>query len=146
MRPGIAVFAEWCNPFCLRPIFRIETCCILGPATGLAAAGAALVYFSSGEFCGGLPALCTGMPTRGFYSRISHLAGVFNFLLPASRGVADSWPSGALSLNGRIMVGVVCSGDPGGRVGLINASVTRVRRIKVSLPNLPASWQGRTRQ
>src|SRR4029077_17092369 len=28
--------------------------------------------------------------------------------------------------------------------GMVNASVTRIRRVKVRLPNLPQAWQGRT--
>ncbi len=50
-----------------------------------------------------------------------------------------------LPLNGRWLLGVAFGLAAGVSVyGVINAAWTRVRRITVKLPNLPASWRGRT--
>jgi predicted MPP superfamily phosphohydrolase len=86
--------------------------------------------------------------TRVFYRAAAIWLGLFNFLFLASVG---TWLTAlaALGLGAhwkqRGMVGAwFAAALLAAMWGMINASVTRVRRVKVSLPNLPATWQGRT--
>ena len=86
--------------------------------------------------------------TRVFYRAAAIWLGLFNFLFLASVG---TWLTGLPGLafrahwNQRMMVAAWFGVAVVAAVwGMINARVTRVRRVKVSLPNLPAAWQGRT--
>src|ERR1700739_3962802 len=86
--------------------------------------------------------------TRIFYRVSAIWLGLFNFLFLASVGTwltaAARWALGAHWSN-RVMVGAwFAAAVLAAAWGLINASVTRVRRVKISLPNLPLAWQGRT--
>jgi predicted MPP superfamily phosphohydrolase len=50
-----------------------------------------------------------------------------------------------LNLNGRVLdVAVFGTAAAISAYGVINAAWTRVRRVSIKLPNLPASWRGRT--
>jgi predicted MPP superfamily phosphohydrolase len=86
--------------------------------------------------------------TRVFYRAAAIWLGLFNFLFLASVG---TWLTGLprLAFHAHWNQRVVLAAWFGVAVvaavwGMINARVTRVRRVKVSLPNLPAAWQGRT--
>ena len=86
--------------------------------------------------------------TRTFYRVSAIWLGVFNFLFLAALG---AWVTAFLVRligghgNGRIIIGVwFAAGAIAALWGIANASVTRIRRIDVELPNLPASWRGRT--
>jgi hypothetical protein len=86
--------------------------------------------------------------TRVFYRVAAIWLGVFNFLFLAS---AATWLTALAGLAFRVhwkpreMVGAwFAAALVAATWGMINASVTRVRRVKVSLPNLPPAWQGRT--
>jgi uncharacterized protein len=86
--------------------------------------------------------------TRVFYRASAIWLGLFNFLFLASVGTwltaAARWAFGA-HWSSRVMVGAWFVAAVLAAVwGMINASVTRIRRVKVSLPNLPLAWQGRT--
>ena len=86
--------------------------------------------------------------TRVFYRVSAVWLGIFNFLFLASIG---SWLTvlaakiAGISLNHRMVLvlwfGV---GLAFAFWGLANASLTRVSRVTVKLPNLPAAWRGRT--
>src|SRR5262245_58930248 len=85
--------------------------------------------------------------TRNFYRLAAAWLGVVNFLFFASilawltAGVRTaagfSWPNKAIV--------AVCFGIAIAAAlwGMINASLTRVNRITVRLPNLPEAWRGR---
>ena len=86
--------------------------------------------------------------TRVFYRVSAVWLGVFNFLFLASAG---SW----LTVLAKQVFGFHWSGRSiiavwfGAALllaawGIINASVTRIKRVKVNLPNLPTAWRGRT--
>jgi len=86
--------------------------------------------------------------TRVFYRAAAIWLGLFNFLFLASVG---TWLTGLAVLafgahwNQREMVGAwFATAFVAATWGMINASMTRIRRVRVSLPNLPATWQGRT--
>jgi predicted MPP superfamily phosphohydrolase len=86
--------------------------------------------------------------TRVFYRVAAIWLGLFNFLFLASVG---TWLTGLAGLafgahwNQRVVLAAWFGVAVVAAVwGMINARVTRVRRVKVSLPNLPAAWQGRT--
>jgi len=86
--------------------------------------------------------------TRVFYHAAAIWLGLFNFLFLASVG---TWLTGLAGLafgahsNQRVVVAAWFGVAVVAAVwGMINARMTRVRRVKVSLPNLPAAWQGRT--
>jgi len=86
--------------------------------------------------------------TRVFYRTSAVWLGLFNFLFLAAVGIWLTWlTQRAFGLHGheRIMVGAwFAAGLIAAAWGMVNASVTRISRVKVSLPNLPAAWQGRT--
>src|SRR6201993_2377435 len=86
--------------------------------------------------------------TRVFYRASAIWLGLFNFLFLASVG---TWLTAAaraefgVHWSNRVMVGVwFAAAVVAATWGIINASVTRIRRVKISLPNLPLAWQGRT--
>jgi predicted MPP superfamily phosphohydrolase len=86
--------------------------------------------------------------TRIFYRASAVWLGVFNFLFLAS---IFSWltvfSAGAIGLHPgpRTVVATwFVIGLAFAVWGLVNASLTRVSRIKVKLQNLPSSWRGRT--
>jgi uncharacterized protein len=86
--------------------------------------------------------------TRIFYRAAAVWLGIFNFLFLATLG---TWLTALAEVasrshwNHRSMLVAWCAvGMTAAAWGLINASVTRIRRIKVRLPNLPAAWRGRT--
>src|SRR5215467_9918618 len=86
--------------------------------------------------------------TRFIYRVAAVWLGIFNFLFLAAIG---TWTSFALARvagwhpNGPAMAAVwFGSALLAASWGLVNASITRVKRIKVQLPNLPESWRGRT--
>jgi uncharacterized protein len=86
--------------------------------------------------------------TRVFYRASAIWLGLFNFLFLAGVATwltaAARWAFGA-HWSSRGMVGAwFAAAVLAAAWGLINASVTRIRRVKVSLPNLPLAWQGRT--
>jgi hypothetical protein len=86
--------------------------------------------------------------TRVFYRVSAVWLGLFNFLFLAGVGTwltaSARWAFGA-HWSYRGMVGAwFAAALLAAAWGLINASLTRVRRVKVSLPNLPLAWQGRT--
>ena len=86
--------------------------------------------------------------TRVFYRAAAIWLGLFNFLFLAGVG---TWLTGLAGLafgarwNQRLVVAAWFGVAVVAAVwGMINARVTRVRRVRVRLPNLPAAWQGRT--
>jgi uncharacterized protein len=86
--------------------------------------------------------------TRVFYRVSAIWLGLFNFLFLAALG---TWLTALAERligvhgHGRIIFGAwFAAGLAAALWGIANASVTRIRRINVSLPNLPASWRGRT--
>ena len=86
--------------------------------------------------------------TRVFYRAAAIWLGLFNFLFLAGLG---TWLTGLAGLafgarwNQRLVVAAWFGVAVVAAVwGMINARVTRVRRVRVRLPNLPAAWQGRT--
>jgi predicted MPP superfamily phosphohydrolase len=86
--------------------------------------------------------------TRVFYRVAAIWLGVFNFLFLASLGIwltALTVKAFGVHWSGRgIVAGWFATALVAAAWGMINASVTRISRVKVSLPNLPAVWQGRT--
>jgi len=86
--------------------------------------------------------------TRAFYRTSAVWLGIFNFLFLASVGIWLTWlTQRALGLHWHersIVAAWFAAGLIAAAWGMINASVTRISRVKVSLPNLPAAWQGRT--
>src|SRR5215470_11405685 len=85
--------------------------------------------------------------TRTFYRFAAAWLGVANFLFFASIAVwllAGAGAATGIRLTGKAVV-AVCFGLALGAAlwGMINASVTRVNRVTVRLPNLPAIWRGR---
>jgi predicted MPP superfamily phosphohydrolase len=153
MRPGIAVFVGMVQSILLAAHFFVfETWLhFWDPATVSPVAGAALVVsFLAVSFVAAslLSFKYWNAATRGFYRVSAIWLGVLNFLFVASVGVwltALADRVGGFHWNGRIMVAAwFAAAILAAAWGMVNASVTRVRRIKVSLPNLPASWQGRT--
>jgi len=86
--------------------------------------------------------------TRVFYRAAAIWLGLFNFLFLA---VVGTWLTALVRLalrahwNNRVVFGAWFAAAVAAAIwGMINASVTRIRRVKVSLPNLPEAWQGRT--
>src|ERR1041384_1411206 len=86
--------------------------------------------------------------TRTVYRAAAIWLGLFNFLFLASAG---TWISKLIAIalglhwNNRAMIGTwFAIAVLAATWGMINASVTRISRVKVSLPNLPEAWQGRT--
>jgi predicted MPP superfamily phosphohydrolase len=85
--------------------------------------------------------------TRNFYRLAAAWLGVINFLFFASIGVwltagvktavGFSWSNKAIVA---VWFGVAIAAA---LWGMINASLTRVNRITVRLPNLPEAWRGR---
>jgi predicted MPP superfamily phosphohydrolase len=86
--------------------------------------------------------------TRVFYRTSAVWLGLFNFLFLAALGIWLTWlmdKTFSLHWNERIMVaGWFATGLIAATWGVINASVTRISRVKVRLPNLPVAWRGRT--
>src|SRR5215831_11470217 len=85
--------------------------------------------------------------TRTFYRLAAAWLGVANFLFFASIGVwmtAEISALGGLARRDKTMVaawfGVAIAAA---LWGMINASLTRVNRVTVRLPNLPEAWRGR---
>jgi len=85
--------------------------------------------------------------TRTFYRLAAAWLGVANFLFFASIGVwmtAEISALGGLARRDKTMVaawfGVAIAAA---LWGMINASLTRVSRVTVRLPNLPEAWRGR---
>lgn len=85
--------------------------------------------------------------TRVFYRIAAAWLGVVNFLFFASIGV---WLTAALKAaaglhwGGKMIVlAWFAAAIAAALWGMINASLTRVSRITVRLPNLPAAWRGR---
>lgn len=85
--------------------------------------------------------------TRNFYRVAAAWLGVANFLFFASIGVwltAEVKGMAGLAWRDRTVVGVWFSlAIVAALWGMINASLTRVSRITVRLPNLPEAWRGR---
>lgn len=89
----------------------------------------------------------TNPPVRAFYRFASVWLGMLNFLFVAA---GLSWIAfGALRLAGvspnrpllvEIFYGLALLA---GLYGIVNAAAIRVKRIRVKLPGLPASWKGR---
>ena len=86
--------------------------------------------------------------TRTFYRASAVWLGVFNFLFLASLG---TWLTVLLRQafgfhwSGRSVIAVwFAAALMLATWGMINASVTRIKRVRVNLPNLPAAWRGRT--
>ena len=85
--------------------------------------------------------------TRSFYRFAAAWLGVVNFLFFASLGVwltalaktaaGFRWPNQAI-IGAWFALALAAA-----LWGMVNASLTRVNRITVRLPNLPAVWQGR---
>jgi uncharacterized protein len=86
--------------------------------------------------------------TRVLYRVSAVWLGLFNFLFLGSLGawltllvekaIRADW-------NQRwIIAAWFAAGSAAALWGMINASLTRVSRIKIHLPNLPAAWRGRT--
>jgi len=86
--------------------------------------------------------------TRAFYRTSAVWLGLFNFLFLATIGIWLTWltkTAFGLHWNNRIMVTAwFAAGLTAAAWGVINASVTRISRVKIRFPNLPAAWQGRT--
>jgi hypothetical protein len=85
--------------------------------------------------------------TRVFYRAAAIWLGFFNFLFLGALGVWLTALIGKVAgahWDGRAVVGAWFAAAAAATLwGMINARVTRVSRIQVRLPNLPASWQGR---
>jgi len=120
------------------------------PAPGVAASWGLVVFLLSVSFVSAslLSFKYWNAATRGFYRVSAIWLGIFNFLFLAAAG---TWLTELISTlgrfrwNGRMMAAAWCAAAIlAATWGIINASLTRVSRIKVRLPNLPASWQGRT--
>ena len=86
--------------------------------------------------------------TRVVYRISAVWLGLFNFLFLATLG---SWLTlltekvVAVHWNPRWMIVAWFAAGIGAALwGMINASVPRIRRIKIRLPNLPQAWRGRT--
>ncbi|HEY1424061.1 MAG TPA: metallophosphoesterase [Candidatus Acidoferrum sp.] len=86
--------------------------------------------------------------TRVFYRASAIWLGLFNFLF---LGALGAWltalvgkAAGAHWNERTIVAAWFAAAVLAALWGIINASVTRIRRIQVRLPNLPPSWQGRT--
>lgn len=86
--------------------------------------------------------------TRVVYRIAAVWLGIFNFLFFASLGIwltaAIEKVSGAAWSHRAMIVVWFAAGIAAATWGLINASVTRIRRINVRLANLPEAWRGRT--
>jgi hypothetical protein len=86
--------------------------------------------------------------TRGFYRASAIWLGLFNFLFLGALGTwltALIGKAAGAQWSAQVIVAAWFAAAAAAALwGMINASVTRIRRIQVRLPNLPASWQGRT--
>jgi uncharacterized protein len=86
-------------------------------------------------------------PVRLFYTATAVWLGFFNFFFLAAcacwivlgfaRALRLPWEQAPISW-AAFGIGAIA-----GVYGLVNAALTRVRRVSVKLPNLPASWRGR---
>jgi len=85
--------------------------------------------------------------TRSFYRLAAAWLGVINFLFFASIGVwlaAGVKAAAGFPWRDKTMVAAWFGGAITAALwGMINASLTRVNRITVRLPNLPVAWRGR---
>jgi len=85
--------------------------------------------------------------TRNFYRLAAAWLGVVNFLFFASIGAwltAGLQAAAGFAWQGKTIVGIWFALAIGAALwGMINASLTRVNRITVRLPNLPEAWRGR---
>ena len=86
--------------------------------------------------------------TRVFYRLSAVWLGLFNFLFLAALG---AWltlliqiVTGANWNHRWMIVGWYAAGAAVAIWGMVNASVPRISRIKIRLPNLPETWRGRT--
>ena len=86
--------------------------------------------------------------SRAIYRIAAVWLGIFNFLFLASFG---AWLTALLTATAHWQAnrrGIVAAWFVAALVaalwGMINASVTRISRIKIRLANLPESWRGRT--
>jgi len=86
--------------------------------------------------------------TRIFYRISAVWLGLFNYLFLTTLGAWLTLLAAKLIgayWNQRWMIaGWFAAGIAAALWGMINASVTRISRIKIRLPNLPESWRGRT--
>ena len=86
--------------------------------------------------------------TRSFYRLAAAWLGVINFLFFASIGVwltAGVRAASGFAWRDRTIVAAWFGAAIAAALwGMINASLTRVSRIKIRLPNLPEAWRGRT--
>jgi uncharacterized protein len=85
--------------------------------------------------------------TRIFYTVAAAWLGIFSFCLYAAAGVwLASTAAGAFGLSVPrewLALGFFGAAIAASVYGIVNASLTRVKRIRVKLPNLPESWRGR---
>ena len=85
--------------------------------------------------------------TRSFYRLAAAWLGVINFLFFASVGVwltAGVKVAAGFSWRDKTMIAAWFGAAIAAALwGMINASLTRVNRITVHLPNLPEAWRGR---
>jgi predicted MPP superfamily phosphohydrolase len=84
---------------------------------------------------------------RAVYKVAAVWLGTASFLLFAACGCWVVYGAARLAgwnLNGRLLAEILFgTGALASAFGVINAVWTRVRRIKINLPHLPASWRGR---
>ena len=85
---------------------------------------------------------------RWLYTVAAIWLGAASFLFFAACacwGIFGAVRLAGLNLNGRLLdVAVFGTAAAISAYGVINAAWTRVRRVSIKLPNLPASWRGRT--
>lgn len=152
MRSSIAIFVAVVQSILLAAHFFVfETWLhFWNPALGVAASVRLVVFLLAVSFVSAslLSFKYWNAATRGFYRASAIWLGIFNFLFLAAAG---TWLTELISTlgrfrwNGRIMAAAwFAAAILSATWGIINASLTRVSRIKVRLPNLPVSWQGRT--
>jgi uncharacterized protein len=153
MRTGILVFVAVFQSILLAAhLFVYQTWTYFWePAGALLVAGAKMMLFMlAGSFVAAslLSFKYWNALTRVFYRVSAVWLGVFNYLFLASLGTwltmlmvrAFGFPAG-----GRNIVAVwFAAAFALAAWGMINARVTRISRINVRLPNLPAAWRGRT--
>ena len=153
MRPGIAVFVAVVQTVLLAAHFFVFESWVYfwspGASSALSAAKYAVILLAVSFVAASLLSFkfWNGF-TRGFYRASAIWLGFFNFLF---LGALGTWLTALVEKiagghwNGRIMVAAwFAAAAVAAAWGMINASMTRVSRIQVRLPNLPASWQGRT--
>jgi hypothetical protein len=153
MRPGIAVFVGVVQTVLLAAHFFVfETWLYFwspGASAGLADAKYVVILLAISFVAASLLSFkYWNALTRGFYRAAAIWLGLFNFVFLGALGIwltALIEKASGAHWNGRILVGAWFAAAAAAALwGIINASVTRIRRIQVRLPNLPASWQGRT--